>query len=144
MAKGSVNKAILIGRLGGDPEIRYTPGGSAVANFTLATNRSWKDKEGNWQDETDWHRIVLWSRLAEVAKEYAKKGTRVYIEGRIQTRSWEDQNGQKKYTTEVVGNDFQLLDGPVGGGQSMGGGQEASPNLSTPENIDSAPDDVPF
>ncbi len=144
MAKGTVNKAILIGRLGSDPEVRYTPGGAAVANFNIATDRSWKDKDGNWQNETSWHKIVLWNRSAEVAKEYAKKGNRVYVEGRIQTRSWEDQNGQKHYVTEVVGHDFQLLDG--GQGQQMGAPAPQAPpaDLPTPGDIDSAPDDVPF
>jgi single-strand DNA-binding protein len=145
MSKGTVNKAILIGRLGSDPEVRYTPGGSAVANFNIATDRSYKDKDGNWQSETTWHRVVLWTRLAEVAKEYAKKGNRVYVEGRIQTREWQDQNGQKRYTTEVVGENFQLLDSPSQRGDSFGGeAPSASSGMPAPDDADVPQDDVPF
>ena len=144
MAKGTVNKAIIIGRLGSDPEVRYTPGGAAVANFNVATNWSQKDKDGNWQEMTEWHRVVVWNRLAEVAKEYARKGKRVYIEGRIQTRDWEDKTGQKRYTTEIVASDFQLLD-------SAGGQQGGDYSQQPPAAMPSAPDvdknnedDVPF
>ena len=108
--KGTVNKVILIGRLGSDPEVRHTAGGSAVANVTLATKRTWKEKDGNQNEETHWHKIVAWSRLAEVLKEYGRKGSRVYVEGRLQTRDWDDQNGQKRYVTEVVAESIQLLD----------------------------------
>ncbi len=124
MARG-VNKVILIGNLGGDPEVRYTPGGAAVANATLATNESWNDREGQRQERTEWHRLVFWSKLAEIVGQYLKKGSKIYIEGRLQTRSWDDQSGQKKYTTEVVVTDMQMLDGrgdgAMGGGGSMGG-----------------------
>ena len=95
-SKGSVNKVILVGNLGQDPELRYTPSGAAVTNFSIATNEVWKDKDGNQQDRTEWHRVVLWTRLAEIAGEYLKKGSKVYIEGRLQTRSWEDKEGVKK------------------------------------------------
>lgn len=134
MSKGTVNVVHLIGRLGADPEIRTTPSGATVANFNVATNRSYKDADGNWQEETDWHRIVLWRRQAEVAKEYARKGSRVYVEGRLQTRSWEDNDGNKRYTTEVIGFEFQLLDSPSNG--------QPEPESSPAEQP--APDDVPF
>lgn len=147
MAKGTVNKAIVIGRLGADPEVRYTPSGSAVANFNIATNRMWKDRDGNMKEETTWHKIVLWARLAEVAKEYARKGSRVYIEGRLQTRDWEDQNGQKRYVTEIVGENFQLLDSrSESSGDSYSGSSASAPqtNFTPPEDVPSSPDDVPF
>ena len=111
MAKGTVNKVILIGRLGKDPEMKYTPSGTAVANFTMATNESIRDKEGNYTEQTEWHRVVAFGRTAEVAGEYMTKGKLVYIEGRLQTRSWDDQNGQKKYMTEIICNNLQLLGG---------------------------------
>ena len=111
MAK-SVNKVILIGNLGKDPEVKYTPAGVAVAKFSLATNERYKDKEGQWQDRTEWHNIVAWQRLAEIAGEYLKKGRTVYIEGRLQTSSWDDkETGQKKYKTEIVAHDLVLLGG---------------------------------
>ena len=107
MAGKSVNKVILIGNLGKDPEVKYTPQGTPVAKITLATNERFKGKDGNWQDRTEWHNVVLWQRLAEIAGEYLKKGGKVYIEGRLQTRSWDDKtSGQKKYMTEVVANDL--------------------------------------
>lgn len=111
MAK-SVNKVILIGNLGKDPEVKYTPSGTAVAKFSLATNERYKDKAGAWQDRTEWHNIVAWQRLAEIVGEYVKKGSKLYIEGRLQTSSWDDkESGQKKYRTEVVANDLVLLSG---------------------------------
>jgi single-strand DNA-binding protein len=122
MAGKSVNKVILIGNLGKDPEVKYTPQGTPVAKLTLATNERYKDKDGQWQDRTEWHNIVLWQRLAEIAGEYLKKGGKVYIEGRLQTRSWEDkQTNQKKYMTEVVANDLVLLGGRGEGGGESGG-----------------------
>jgi single-strand DNA-binding protein len=122
MAGKSVNKVILIGNLGKDPEVKYTPQGTPVAKLTLATNERYKDKGGEWQDRTEWHNVVLWQRLAEIAGEYLKKGSKVYIEGRLQTRSWEDkQTNQKKYMTEVVANDLVLL-----GGRGEGAGAESS------------------
>jgi single-strand DNA-binding protein len=121
MAGKSINKVILIGNLGKDPEVKYTPQGTAVAKLTLATNERFKDKSGEWQDRTEWHNVVLWQRLAEIAGEYLKKGSKVYIEGRLQTRSWDDkQTGQKKYMTEVVANDLVLL-----GGRGEGAGDVA-------------------
>lgn len=111
MSKGSINKVMLIGNLGSDPELRVTPSGVQVANFSLATTESWTDKSGERQERAEWHRIVLWRRLAEVAGQYLKKGSKIYIEGKLQTRSWEDQNGQKRYTTEVVANSMEMLDG---------------------------------
>ena len=111
MSKGSINKVMLIGNLGSDPELRFTPSGVQVANFNLATTESWTDKSGERQERAEWHRIVLWRRLAEVAGQYLKKGSKIYIEGKLQTRSWEDQNGQKRYTTEVVANSMEMLDG---------------------------------
>lgn len=111
MAK-SVNKVILIGNLGKDPEIKYTPSGTPVARFTLATNERYKDKGGEWQDRTEWHNIVAWQRLAEIVGEYLKKGSKAYIEGRLQTSSWEDkQSGEKKYRTEIIAQDLVLLSG---------------------------------
>jgi single-strand DNA-binding protein len=115
---------ILIGNLGKDPELKYTPQGTPVAKLTLATNERYKDKDGQWQDRTEWHNVVLWSRLAEIAGEYLKKGGKVYIEGRLQTRSWDDkQTNQKKYMTEVVASDLVLLGGRGEGGGDFGGGQ---------------------
>lgn len=145
MSRGSVNKAILIGRLGADPDVRYVPSGSAVANFNIATDHSYKDKDGNFQQQTEWHRIVAWSRLAENSKEYLKKGMRVYVEGRIQTREWQDQNGVKKTTTEIIATDLQILE-PLGPKNSNDQVKESDPtNLRMPDNIDSTQDEeVPF
>jgi len=123
----SVNKVILIGNLGRDPEVRYTPGGSAVCNISLATTRNWKNKEsGERQEETEWHRVVFYDRLAEIAGEYLKKGKPVYIEGRLKTRKWQDKEGRDQYTTEVIADQMQLLGGNDGGGQGRGdnGGDE--------------------
>jgi len=146
MAKG-INKAIILGRLGSDPEVRHTPSGSTVANFSVATSRSWKNKDGENVDETEWHRIVAWGRLAEICKEYLRKGSQIYLEGRIQTRDWEDQNGQKRYTTEIVMNEMQML-GTAGGGGGMGGGMgSSSQGTSIAPPVDPGPsnaDDVPF
>lgn len=104
-----VNKAILVGRLGKDPEIKYTPSGTAIANFTMATSENYKDKDGQKQERTEWHRIVAFGKLAEICGEYLAKGKQVYIEGRIQTRSWDDKDGNKKYMTEIVANTMQML-----------------------------------
>jgi len=108
--RGTVNKVILIGRLGADPELRYTPGGDAVASFNLATNEPIKDKNGNPSEKTEWHKIIAFKKLAEICGEYLKKGKLVYIEGKIQSRSWEDKNGIKRYTTEIIANVMQMLD----------------------------------
>lgn len=154
MAK-SVNKVILIGNLGKDPEVKYTPQGTAVARLTVATNERFKDKSGEWQDRTEWHNVVLWQRLAEIAGEYLKKGGKVYIEGRLQTRSWDDkQTNQKKYMTEVVANDLVLLSGRGeggGGGEGFSGSRGGSNNFDqrTPEHepAGASPitdEDIPF
>ena len=122
MAGKSVNKVILLGNLGKDPEMKVTPADKPVAKFSLATNERYKDKDGNWQDRTEWHNIVLWERLAEIAGEYLKKGSKVYIEGRIRTDSWDDkQTNQKKYMTNIIANELVLL-----GGRGEGGGGESS------------------
>jgi single-strand DNA-binding protein len=122
MAK-SVNKVILLGTLGKDPELKYTPQGTPVARFSMATNSSYKDKQsGEWKEQTEWHNIVAWQRTAEVAAEYLKKGRQVYIEGRLQTRSWDDkESGQKKYMTEIIVNELVLVGGRQEGGESGGG-----------------------
>ena len=146
MSRGGVNKVILIGNLGSDPELKYTPSGVPVTNFSLATSESWADKSsGERQERTEWHRLVLWRKLAEIANQYLKKGSKIYVEGRLQTRSWDDQNGQKRYTTEVVVDDMQMLDSR---GDSGGGGLSGDPGPAAME--DSAPpqqieeDDLPF
>ncbi|PPE70071.1 single-stranded DNA-binding protein [Caldimonas thermodepolymerans] len=119
----SVNKVILIGNLGRDPEVRYTPSGSAVCNLSLATTRNWKSRDtGERQEETEWHRVVLYDRLAEIAGEYLRKGRSVYIEGRLKTRKWQGQDGKDNYTTEIIAEQMQLLGGREGG--SSGGGDE--------------------
>ena len=115
MARG-VNKVILVGNLGKDPEVRYMPNGNAVANITLATTDSWKDKQsGEQQEKTEWHRIVMFRRLGEIAGEYLKKGSQVYIEGKLQTRKWQDNSGNDRYTTEIVASEMQMLGGRGGG-----------------------------
>ena len=113
----SVNKAILIGHLGKDPEVRYMPSGEAVANVTLATSETWKDKNGEKQEKTEWHNIVFFKRLAEIAGEYLKKGSQIYVEGRITTEKWQDKEGKDRYTTKIVANEMKML-----GGKSSGGG----------------------
>jgi single-strand DNA-binding protein len=116
MAKGSVNKVILIGNLGADPEVRYTQGGSAVANLRIATTEQWRDRNsGESQERTEWHRVVLFAKLGEIAEKYLRKGSKVYIEGRLQTRKWQGQDGQERYSTEVVADQMQMLDSRGGG-----------------------------
>ncbi len=144
-----VNKVILIGNLGRDPELRTIPSGQAVAKFSLATNRRWKDRDGNRQDETEWHNIVVWGRQAEIAGQYLSKGRKVYIEGRIQTRSWDDkETGQKKYMTEIICENFQMLGGRDDGGSYGGGGGDRPqpPGGSHDQGFDAggADDDIPF
>ena len=127
MASRGVNKVILIGNVGNDPEIRYMPNGNAVANISLATSDSWKDKgTGEQQDRTEWHRVVYFNRLAEIVEQYVKKGSKLYVEGRLQTRSWE-QDGVKRYSTEIVGSEMQMLDSRGGAGGGQGGGQGDNP-----------------
>lgn len=125
MASRGVNKVILVGHLGQDPDVRYMPNGNAVANITIATSESWKDQQGQQQERTEWHRVVMFRRLGEIAGEYLRKGSQVYIEGRLQTRKWQDQNGQDRYTTEIVADQMQMLGGRGGAGQGqpMGQGQ---------------------
>jgi len=123
-----VNKVILIGRLGRDPELRYTPGGQAVASFTIATSERWTDKNGQRQERTEWHNIVAWSKLAELANQYLKKGSPAYIEGKITTRSWDDRDGNKKYKTEIIANTIQFLGSGGGAGAAEAiSGQDAVP-----------------
>lgn len=126
MASRGVNKVILVGNLGKDPEVRYMPNGNAVANFTVATSESWKDQQGQQQERTEWHNIVMYRRLAEVAGEYLKKGSKVYIEGKLQTSKWQDQaTGQDRYKTEINAHEMQMLDSRgQGGGQQGGYGQQ--------------------
>ena len=134
MARG-INKVILVGHLGQDPEVRYTTSGSAVTNISLATTESWKDKNtGEKVEKTEWHRIVFFGRLAEIAGEYLTRGRQVYIEGKLQTRKWQDQNNQDRYTTEVVGNEMQMLGSAQGGGQGQyaGGQAPAAPRANNP------------
>ncbi len=119
---GGVNRVILIGNLGADPEVRFTPSGQAVANFRIATNESWTDKSGQKQERTEWHRIVVWGKTAELCGEYLKKGRQCFVEGRLQTREWTDKEGKKNYTTEVVAQNVQFLGGGAGGGGGGGGG----------------------
>ena len=151
MARG-VNKVILVGNLGKDPEVRYMPNGNAVANITLATTESWKDKQsGEQQEKTEWHRIVMFRRLGEIAGEYLKKGSQVYIEGKLQTRKWQDNSGNDRYTTEIVANEMQMLGGRGGGG-SAGFSSDSAPSQSAPAQSAPAPvaaggdfdDDIPF
>ncbi|MFV1984858.1 MAG: single-stranded DNA-binding protein [Thiohalomonadales bacterium] len=163
MARG-VNKVILIGNLGADPEVKYMPSGGAVANVTIATSESWKDKNtGEQVDKTEWHRVVFFRRLAEIVGEYLKKGSKVYIEGKLQTRKWQDKNGADRWTTEIVANEMQMLDSRGTGGtadfnqsQNMNQGQNQNQdqNQSINQNQNSAPqpaaamaefdDDIPF
>ena len=122
MARG-INKVILVGNLGADPETRAMPSGSSVANLRIATSESWRDKQtGEQQERTEWHRVALFGRLAEVAAEYLKKGSQVYIEGSLRTRKWTDKQGQERYSTEIIGNDMQMLGGRAGGGGGAGSG----------------------
>ncbi len=150
MARG-VNKVILIGNLGNDPEVRYMPNGGAVANITVATSEQWKDKQtGEPQERTEWHRVVLYRRLAEIAGEYLRKGSKVYIEGRLQTRKWQDQNGNDRYTTEIIANEMQMLDSRGGGSASFNQQPPAQEGGSKPAGsapaggLDDFDDDIPF
>jgi len=146
----SVNKVILVGNVGRDPELRYTQSGQPVASFSIATNERFKDRDGNWKDRTEWHRIVAWARLAEICGEYLRKGSQVYVEGRIQTRDWEDKEGNKRQTTEIIALSMQMLGRRgEGGGPSMssddsqarGGGDD----LAQPSGGGGGADDeIPF
>lgn len=161
MAKG-INKVILVGNLGNDPETRYMPSGGAVTNIAVATSETWKDKQtGQPQERTEWHRVVFFNRLAEIAAEYLKKGAKIYIEGSLRTRKWQDQSGQDKYTTEIVAKEMQMLDSRGGGqaGQQRGGyqdqgyaqrppqkspAQQAAPQQAPAGGFDDFDDDIPF
>ncbi len=155
MARG-INKVIIVGNLGQDPETRYMPSGSAVTNFTVATNESWKDKQtGEQRDRTEWHRVAMFNRLAEIAAEYLRKGSQVYIEGKLRTRKWQGQDGNDRYTTEIIADEMQMLGGrgdgggSYGGGSSKGGGKGdrsqggggSAPPQPGPDDFD---DDIPF
>ena len=147
MARG-VNKVIIVGNLGQDPETRYMPSGSAVTNFTVATNESWKDKQtGEQKERTEWHRVSMFNRLAEVAAEYLRKGSQVYIEGKLRTRKWQGKDGSDRYTTEIIADEMQMLGGRGGGGGfgggDQGGGSEggSAPPQPSPDDFD---DDIPF
>lgn len=155
MAKGSVNKVILIGNLGKDPEVRYTPTGLAVANINIATTETWKDKQtGANQEKTEWHRVVFYQRLAEIVGEYLRKGSKVFIEGRLQTRKWQDKtSGQDRYTTEIIADSMQMLDSKGGssGGSfdasntAMEKGEPSAPAaLATEPAMEGFDDDIPF
>lgn len=130
MATKGVNKVILVGNLGNDPEVRYMPNGNAVANLSLATSESWKDPQGQMQERTEWHRLTMYRRLAEIAGEYLKKGSQIYVEGKLQTRKWQDQSGQDRYTTEIIVDQMQMLGGRggEGGGGNAGGGYQRPQN----------------
>lgn len=146
---GGINKVILIGNLGADPEVRFTPSGQAVANFRIATSESWTDKSsGQKQERTEWHRIVVWGKLAELCGEYLKKGRQCYVEGRLQTREWTDKEGKKNYTTEVVAQTVQFLGGARGEGGGFKGGprDEGGGSSAPPDDLGGPPpsDDIPF
>lgn len=138
----SVNKVILLGHLGGDPELRYLPDGSPVASFSVATNETWKDKNGEKQERTEWHRCQAWGRLAEIAGEYLKKGAPVYLEGKIRTRKWQDKSGQDRYTTEIVVERLQMLGGKRDETESVEG--EKPQETKSQSAFDDFEDDIPF
>ncbi|MCW9706801.1 single-stranded DNA-binding protein [Fodinibius salsisoli] len=148
----SLNKAMIIGRLGQDPDVRYTQSNTAVANLSIATSERYKDKQGEWKENTEWHRVVAWGRTAEICQEYLKKGSQVYVEGPIQTRQWEDKDGQTRYTTEVKALTLTMLDSK---GSGSGGGAEKAPSkpdnaqqvsssVDLNDNFDDIDDDLPF
>ncbi len=146
MARG-INKVIIVGNLGGDPETRYMPSGSAVTNLTVATNESWKDKQtGEQKDRTEWHKVAMFNRLAEVAAEYLRKGSQVYIEGKLRTRKWQDKSGQDRWTTEIIADEMQMLGGLGGGGSApMKSSSDSAPSSAPPQpGPDDFDDDIPF
>lgn len=151
MAKGSVNKVIIVGNLGGDPEVRYMANGNPVATISLATSETWRDKNtGEQQERTEWHRVVMFNKLGEIAGEYLKKGSKVYIEGKLRTRKWQDKNtGQDRYTTEIVADEMQMLDSRNSGGQYQPSSQPQPNQQSTQQPApttaaDDFDDDIPF
>jgi single-strand DNA-binding protein len=139
MSARSLNKVTLIGHLGKDPEIRYTKSGMAVASFSLATNATWQDQEGNQQEKTEWHNIIAWTKLAEICQQWLKKGHQIYLEGRLQTRNWDDNNGVKHYITEIVMNDMIML-----GGKRENANAPATPPAAESTTPSGNPDDLPF
>ena len=141
----SLNKVMLIGNLGKDPEVRYTTSGQGVASFSLATTEKYKNKSGEWEEKTEWHNVVLWGKLAEIAKDYLAKGKTAYIEGRLQTRKWQDKDGRDRYTTEIVGDRLQLLS-PKGDGARSGGGRSGGePTTAYDDPVGyNQDDDIPF
>lgn len=140
----SINKVMLIGRLGQDPELKYTPSGTAVCNFSLATSESWTDKQGQKQEKTEWHRIVVWGKIGELCNQYLAKGRQAYIEGALQTRQWEDKDGNKRYTTEINAKTVQFLGGQsANAGQSQGAGNQG-PGYDPTEDSSFTADDIPF
>jgi single-strand DNA-binding protein len=149
---GSVNKVILVGNLGRDAELRYTPGGAAVATLNMATTEVWNDKGGQRQEKTEWHRIVLWGKSAESLTEYLTKGKQIYVEGRLQTRQWDDKDGNKRYTTEIRGDRIVLLGGGSGGGRGAGMGRSSGEDMGShapapggdPSEQPLTDDDIPF
>jgi single-strand DNA-binding protein len=142
----SLNKVMLIGNLGKDPEVRYTTSGAAVASFSVATTEKFKNKSGEWEEKTEWHNVTLWARLAEIAGEYLSKGKTVYIEGRLQTRKWQDKEGKDRYTTEIVGDKMQMLSAKgEGGGKSGGGRSGGEPTAAYDDPVAyNQDDDIPF
>lgn len=152
----SVNKAILVGHLGKDPEVRYMPNGEAVANVTLATSETWKDKTGEKQEKTEWHNIVFYKRLAEIAGQYLKKGSLIYVEGRITTEKWQDKEGKDRYTTKVVANEMKMLGGKSSGSSNFevvekpssseqsAAAPASKPSAQAKSNFDNFDDDIPF
>ena len=145
MARG-VNKVILVGNLGADPETRFTASGTAVSNLSVATTRQWNDREGQRQEDTEWHRVVLFGKVAEIAGEYLRKGSQIYLEGRLQTRKWQDKSGQDRWTTEIIADEMQMLGGRGGGGAApMGSGSGSAPPSAPPQaGPDDFDDDIPF
>ena len=149
MGKG-VNKVIIVGNLGNDPEARFLPSGGAVTNISVATSQSWKDKSGEQQERTEWHRVVFFNRLAEIASEYLKKGSKVYVEGSLRTNKWQDKDGNDRYTTEIIGNEMQMLDGKSSNGvpQPQAGSSSSPPQVtqvgSANPSLDNFDDDIPF
>ncbi|MFO7798719.1 single-stranded DNA-binding protein [Rhodohalobacter sp.] len=145
----SLNKVMIIGRLGADPDVRYTQSNAAVANMSVATTDRYKDRNGELQENTEWHRVVVWNRLAEICQEYLKKGSLVYFEGKLETRGWEDKEGQKRYTTEIKAFNMQMLDSrgdQSGGGapQNSSGGKTAKASVDLDDSFDDMDDDLPF
>ena len=153
MASRGLNKVMIIGNLGADPEVRYTAGGSAMANINIATSETWRDKQtGEQQEKTEWHRVVFFGKLAEIVQQYVHKGSKLYVEGRLQTRKWQDKEGHDRYTTEIVGNEMQMLDSKGGSSASFEPAQQAAPKQATAQpapsssapQIDDFDDDIPF